>query len=212
MGFKIKYLANQLLEYLKTVRVNNLNDIYVFERFFFRMGGFLKTAIVVIRYGHFFSKIGANTFFDGIPKFEPDFLAPLKIELGKNCFIYDRVTFRGRGKLIIGNNVSMQGGVVFAVNDEVIIGNNVIFADNVSIRNSDHRYEDLTKPMRDQGELIKNIKIEDDVWLGANTVILKGVTIGKGAIIASNTVVSKSVEPYQIVGGVPAKLIKSRLD
>ena len=54
------------------------------------------------------------------------------------------------------------------------------------------------------------IKIENDVWIGSNVTITAGVTVGEGAIIAAGAVVTKSVEPFSIVGGVPAKLIKSR--
>lgn len=58
----------------------------------------------------------------------------------------------------------------------------------------------------------KRVLIEDDVWLGRNVIVLDGVNIGKGAIVAAGAVVTKNVEPYAIYGGVPAKLIKYRLD
>jgi acetyltransferase-like isoleucine patch superfamily enzyme len=58
----------------------------------------------------------------------------------------------------------------------------------------------------------KNVKIENDVWIGANVIILGGVKISNGAIIAAGSVVTKDVNPYEIVGGVPAKLIKKRFD
>ncbi|MFC4210396.1 DapH/DapD/GlmU-related protein [Pedobacter lithocola] len=64
--------------------------------------------------------------------------------------------------------------------------------------------------MHEQGVEREFIKIEDDCWIGTNSVILSGVTVGKGSIIAAGSVVTKSVEPYSIMGGVPAKLIKKR--
>ena len=57
----------------------------------------------------------------------------------------------------------------------------------------------------------KKVTISDDVWIGANAIILPGVTIGKGSVIAGGAVVTKDVEPYMIVGGNPAKVIRSRL-
>ena len=62
-----------------------------------------------------------------------------------------------------------------------------------------------------QGERSLPILVGDDVWIGANATILRGVVIGRGAIIAAHAVVSKDVQPYEIVGGVPAKKIGSRL-
>ena len=59
-------------------------------------------------------------------------------------------------------------------------------------------------------EVKGNITIEDDVWIGTNSVILSGVSIGRGAIVAAGSIVSKNVEPYSIVGGIPAKFIKKR--
>lgn len=65
--------------------------------------------------------------------------------------------------------------------------------------------------MREQQGENRQIVIEDDVWIGYNAIILGGVTIGTGAVIAAGAVVTENVEPYSIVGGVPAKLIKKRM-
>ncbi len=64
--------------------------------------------------------------------------------------------------------------------------------------------------MKDQGGTRSSIKIEDDVWLGVNSTVLAGVTIGKGSIVAAGAVVTKDVPPYAIVAGVPAKVISTR--
>ena len=64
--------------------------------------------------------------------------------------------------------------------------------------------------IKEQGVKREFVKIEDDCWIAANTVILAGVTIGRGSVIAAGSVVTKDVPPYSIVGGVPANVIKSR--
>ena len=73
-----------------------------------------------------------------------------------------------------------------------------------------HIFKDLNIPIREQGELRYKTVIEDNVWIGAGAKILPGVVIGKGSIIASGAVVTKDVENFSVVGGVPAKFIKKR--
>ncbi|WP_377109549.1 acyltransferase [Pseudoalteromonas sp. R86517] len=111
------------------------------------------------------------------------------ISIGRHCHINERVFIQGAK-----------------------IGNFVMIAPDVSILNNSHMYADTKIPMIKQ-KLIKdsNPIIEDDVWIGRNVVILHGITIGKGSIIGAGSVVTKNVEPFSIMGGVPAKKIKSRL-
>lgn len=81
---------------------------------------------------------------------------------------------------------------------------------NVHIRTDTHNYYNKNIPMIYQGHFEKDIVIGDDVWIGFGAQILPGVKIGDGAIIGAGAVVTKDVEPYTIVGGVPAKIIKKR--
>lgn len=106
-------------------------------------------------------------------------------------------------------------------NEGLIIGNYVSIANDVKfILGGNHRYDVFsTYPFKVKLGLEKieaysngRIKINDDVWIGMNSIIMSGVTIGKGAIIAAGSVVTKDVEPYAIVGGNPCKLIKYRFD
>ena len=96
------------------------------------------------------------------------------------------------------------------------IGNYVMFGPGVTIVSGNHRTDVLGKYMctitdaDKRAEDDQNVTIEDDVWIGANAIILKGVTIGKGSVIAAGSVVTKSFPPYSIIGGVPAKLLKPR--
>jgi acetyltransferase-like isoleucine patch superfamily enzyme len=93
----------------------------------------------------------------------------------------------------------------------VNIGDNVMIAPHCMIASGNHDYKQKEKPMRFAGNLTKGpIIIKDDVWISANCTIGDGVTIGEGAVVSANSFVNKDVEPYSIVGGVPAKKIGIR--
>jgi acetyltransferase-like isoleucine patch superfamily enzyme len=87
------------------------------------------------------------------------------------------------------------------------IGNNVMMSPRVSLHSENHNYDQLNLPMREQGVTRKAIVIEDDCWLASSSVILSGVHIGQGAIVAAGAVVTKNVPSYAIVGGSPAQII-----
>ena len=87
----------------------------------------------------------------------------------------------------------------------------MLIASFVSMYAANHNFEDPNIPIRDQGMTTKGgIKIEDDVWIGTHVVILDGITIGKGSVISAGSIVTQDVEPYSIVAGVPAKIIRYR--
>jgi len=90
------------------------------------------------------------------------------------------------------------------------IGQNVRIGPHVSIIAANHIFEDRSKYISQQGMATEGIRIEDDVWIGAGVTILDGVRIGKGAVIAAGAVVTKSVSVWEVVAGVPAKVIKTR--
>ncbi len=114
--------------------------------------------------------------------------------------------------LTIGNNVGISQNCFIQVRGKVEIGSNVMFGPNVSIFSENHGFADLIVPMINQPTIRGQVIIEDDVWLGTRAVILSGVRIGKGSIVAAGSVVNKDVPPYAIVAGVPAKIVKSRLN
>lgn len=131
--------------------------------------------------------------------------------LGEHAIIECTGVLRSIGEsLVIGDNVGINHYCFIGVRGKIKIGNNVIFGPRVSVFSENHNSENLNIPIKDQGETRKTTIIEDNVWIGANSVILAGVTIGSGAIIAAGAVVSKDVKPNTVVGGVPAKLIRYR--
>jgi maltose O-acetyltransferase len=97
------------------------------------------------------------------------------------------------------------------VGGPLTLGDDVMMAPDVVILTQNHRFDDPTVPMLDQGYgPAREVVIEDDVWIGTNAIILPGVRLGKGSIVAAGAVVTKDVPPYAIVGGNPARLLKSR--
>ena len=111
----------------------------------------------------------------------------------------------------IGPHASFMASIA-----HIYIGNYVTFGPNVTIRGGDHRIDIIGKHIYEIGEdeklpeNDKDVIIEDGVWCGCNVTILKGVRIGKGAVVAAGSVVTKDVPSYSIVGGNPAKVIKYR--
>lgn len=112
-------------------------------------------------------------------------------------------------KLSIGDNSGI--GVDCACGGELIIGKDVMMGPECVIFSRNHEFADINVPMRLQGyQKAEPCVIGDDVWIGRRVMIMPGVTIGKGAILAAGAVVTKDVPEYAIVGGVPAKVLKFR--
>jgi len=131
------------------------------------------------------------------------------INFGKNSFF----SAVGESEIMIGDNVSfnMLCHINASVGGKILIGKNSLIGPGVTMRTAGHRYDNNEIPIRFQGHNIRNIIIEEDVWLGANVVIVGGVRIGKGAIVGAGSIVTKDVPTMAIVGGVPAKILKYRL-
>lgn len=121
-------------------------------------------------------------------------------------------TRKGEERVVMGNNVALNFNVMINADHggEITMGSDVLVGPNVVIRTSNHRYERTDVPIRSQGHSAGRIVIADDVWIGANVVILPNVTIGKGAIVAAGAVVADDIDSYEIAGGVPAKRIGVR--
>jgi acetyltransferase-like isoleucine patch superfamily enzyme len=94
----------------------------------------------------------------------------------------------------------------------VEIGNNVMMSPRVSLYAENHNFGSSDQPMKEQGVTRGFVKIEDDCWIASHAVVLSGVTVGRGSIVAAGSVVTRDVAPYSIVAGVPAKLVSMRRD
>lgn len=140
---------------------------------------------------------------------------------GKNVYLRPmHSNIKGLCNLSIGDYTSIPKGTTFYCTlAPLTIGKKVIFGPNPTIITGDHRTDIIGKYIIDitddekkgnEKKYDEPVIIEDDVWCGANVTILKGVTIGRGSIIAAGAVVTKSCPPYSIIGGVPAKIIKMR--
>ena len=115
------------------------------------------------------------------------------------------------GELIIGNNFSMNSNSQLGTSfGKIIIGDDCAIAPNCVLRASNHTFDNVNIPFREQGHTYGEIMIEDDVWISSNCVITANTKIAKSSIIGAGSVVTKDVEPYSIMGGVPVKLIRKR--
>jgi acetyltransferase-like isoleucine patch superfamily enzyme len=132
---------------------------------------------------------------------------------GKNLRVAPGVKLFNPSHISVGNDVFIGEGTRFyAWNETISVGNKVLIAADALITTRNHGFASTGTPMADQGYRNAPVVIEDDVWIGFRSIILAGVRIGRGSIVAANAVVTKDVEPYTIVGGVPARLIRARSD
>lgn len=132
--------------------------------------------------------------------------------IGKNIYLMQKVIFENYRKSEIGSWVFINHHTVFSTPMGIKIGNFVMIGPYCMFVSVHHKFDDYKVPMIFQKPEIKPIIIEDDVWIGANVTVLGGVKIGRGAVVAAGAVVTKDVESFSIVGGVPAKLIRYRFD
>jgi acetyltransferase-like isoleucine patch superfamily enzyme len=127
----------------------------------------------------------------------------------KKVSISPNVRIKGKFEMDEGSSIA-QNCSISGEKSGVFIGKNVMIAPNVVIVAFNHGFESIEVPMGMQKNDEAPIIIENDVWIASNCTIGKGVTIGTGSIIGANSFVNKDVKPYSIMGGVPAKLIRSR--
>ncbi len=133
----------------------------------------------------------------------------LFLKVGKNINVEYNARFRSGGLIEIGDNSGI--GVNCRVPSNISIGKDVMMGPDVVILTRNHRFDDLSTPMIQQGSSeMKKVIIEDNVWIGTRTIILPGITIGKGSIVGAGSIVTKDVPQNAIVGGNPAKIIKFR--
>jgi len=155
-------------------------------------------------------KIGKRT---SIPKI---FITwPHQVALGDDCILEHNIYFKFDGiwqrgsSIIIGNKVFIGNSCEFNIRKSIVVGNNSLIGSGCRFIDHDHGTQ-LNKLIRDQQGSEKSIKIGNDVWIGSNVIVLKGVEIGDGAVVAAGSIVTKNVLPNSIVAGIPAKVIQNR--
>ena len=142
---------------------------------------------------------------------------PKSIEIGNNCSFMRNCSINAcsNSSIKIGNNISVNQNVdINSSGNEgrIEIGDNVLIGNNVVIRASDHDIKNKDKNIAESGHLGGSIVIENNVWIGANSVILKNVKIEEGAVIGAGTVVSKNVAANDVVVSSSQKIIKNRFN
>jgi acetyltransferase-like isoleucine patch superfamily enzyme len=138
---------------------------------------------------------------------------------------------KGYGRLILGKWVHLGAGTALRCHEgtltladkcnlardislncylDVEIGDSALIADDVYISDFDHRFDDLTRTIKDQGIVKSRVRIERDVWLGTKVTVCRGVVIGEGTIVGANAVVTRDLPAFSVAVGVPARVIKDR--
>lgn len=206
---------------------NTIPKMYLIHLFFQKL--------ISLCYGIIYLKTISLAFVSPSSKIrgKSQFLVGRSIQIGPNCYIDamgidgivcgDQVSFgrnttmivsgslRELGKgIVIGNNVGLGTHGFYGGAGGVVIGDDTIFGNYVSIHPENHNYTDPTLPIRLQGVNHKGIKIGRGCWIGAKATILDGTIIGDGCVVAAGAVVSGKFPDNVIIGGVPAKIIKSR--
>ncbi|MEK6481639.1 acyltransferase [Catalinimonas sp. 4WD22] len=169
-----------------------------FLRFYFHTIG---------KYG--FRSIGRGVVIDGMP----EFIWPCAdITLGDFVRIGKRCVFQGApvSKIRLGNRVTVNDGCYLTSMFSITVGQGTSIGEYTSIRDYNHKFDDTSIPIKDQDYYGSPIEIGNDCWIGRGCIILPGVSIGYGAVIGANSVVTKDIPPLSVAAGVPAKVIKMR--
>lgn len=120
-----------------------------------------------------------------------------------------RLLAANNSKITIGDGTRIGLYTVFNGGDSITIGKKVLISGFVYLQTSMHKHQ-KNKDVQDQGYAHHPVELKDDAWLGAHVVVLPGCTIGKGAVVGSNAVVTQSVNDNMVVAGIPAKPLKER--
>ena len=139
------------------------------------------------------------------------FYKPFFKSFGKNIQIRDGVTIKYPSEMMWGDNLKIGQHCFFVGKGGLNIGNNCMIGAGTKIITSNHNFEDVEKPMAEQGLAFEAIVIEEDVWFGFDVKVLGGSVIKKGSIVGTNSLVNAKIfAAYSIIAGTPAKLIRTR--
>ena len=190
----LQIIVEEIDEWFRFIFIDNVpGRIGIFLRRIYWAGRFFQSGSFRIERGCLIKSPGNMSIGDGVI-------------IKHNCCLYAN----NSGRIKIGERAGINSGAILGASDhgEIFIGNNVLIGPNVVFRASNHRFVQKDIPVKEQGHTKGRIIVEDDVWIGANAVILAGVTIGKGAVIGAGAVVTRDMPSYSLACGVPARVIK----
>ena len=135
-----------------------------------------------------------------------------RVTIGKYAIIRPGNLYGGEpGEgLVVGDHSNIGPYCYIGCSGHISIGNNVMISPRVSIYAENHVFDKTDATIKSQGVKKEKVVIEDDCWIASNSILLAGVTIGKGSVVAAGSVVTQDVPPYSVVAGVPARVIKNR--
>ncbi len=140
---------------------------------------------------------------------------PQCVSIGSECIFEHNVVFKVDARwslekrIAVGDKVFLGSGVEFNISHHIRIGDRCLIASGCKFVDHDHGFE-LAGPIGPQKGKVGTIEIRDDVWLGVNVVVLRGVIIGNGSVVGAGAVVTRSIPPNEIWAGVPAKFVRTR--
>jgi acetyltransferase-like isoleucine patch superfamily enzyme len=180
----------------------------------YRRGMLISTIIARLRYWDFIEmgekcRIGKGLLILPVWREDRDSLVRLVMRDGVVLGNYTKI--QGLGGVVEFGERSFCGFYcIFGCREKIQIGRDVLIADLVTMRDTNHIFDDPTIAINKQGICSSGIVIEDDVWIGHGAVILMGVRVGKGAVVGAGAIVTSDVPPMAVVAGVPARIIKFR--
>jgi len=204
------YLFQILLKRFNMLLRGFVSKLYIHNKGLFFLGK--KVEFYCINKITFGRNVSINDYvlIDGLSKYG--------VKRGNNCSIGVRTAIKATGSIRnigvgvkLGNTVTMGSDCFIGGAGGVTIGDNVAIGQNVRFHSENHKFDNANLEISEQGVVRNGIIVENDCWIGAGSVILDGVKLGKGSVIGANSVVTKDVLQYSIVAGNPAKFIKSRL-
>nr|WP_244516089.1 DapH/DapD/GlmU-related protein [Halomonas daqiaonensis] len=142
--------------------------------------------------------------------FKKNLLMLVGAKIGRNVIFYPGVWVNPGYNLSVGDHVDLALDVIISTKGGVKIGDRVLVGYRTQILSSNHMIPDNKGRIFGAGHSYAPVEIEDDVWIGANCVILPGVKIGRGAVVAASSIVTKDVSSFSVVGGNPARIIRLR--
>jgi len=132
------------------------------------------------------------------------------VQFGERCVIDRDMTIECMGTLVVGDRTIFGHHCTIAARHSITIGSDCLIAEMVSVRDHDHAFSRIDVATREQGFSVSSIQIGRNVWIGGKVSVLKGVTIGDGAIVGANAVVTRNIPANAVAVGVPAKVVRMR--